>query len=522
MNMLKKLWCVLFIMAFSMPALAVTPVPPYQIASYDDIATEGWYDAAGTGYMLQQVNDVNFIIEGTGSMKIAFGYLNDINDMDPWPVLPLSVPNDLNLIDYQNLAITLWVWRDPNFENENISYLCGIILRDDIGHKGSYNTSVTNTGWQKVLANLDEFAWYEAEDVPVPVEEVNLVSINQIELWVSCWNGEEAVKPYPDVYLDDLQVGDANHQPVLSDARIVNADFGTITVDGNAADWDALDDSDVVDFDLNALPTLENGGNLHVQYRLAWDANFLYILVEELPGDGLAMEANYLGDFGEAYSLNDQQGGDVYFDELALYFDFTNNRANGTDTNINLWLFLALNSKDSNEMMMAWTNSEWDPHKPEAIANGSVATSGTLGSRITEAKVSWSDLDSAIWRRPEGGFAAAVQPGYIFGCDPRLNDLEYQWDPSAEAGSAWLNGKLWSEQPTGRDSYSTDVRLVCSAADLDGDCDVDFVDYAQFAEEWLNDGCTNLNVFCNGADIEIDGTVDTIDLGKLAQEWLSE
>jgi hypothetical protein len=514
---LKKLWCVLFIMAFSMPALAVTPVPPYQIASFDDIEAEGWVDDLYLGYMLQEVNEVN---EGAGSMKIAFSLFNDV-DMDIWPTLALVSPNDLNLSDYQNLAITLWVWRDPNFENDNISYLSQIILYDDIGHVGRYNTPVTNAGWQKVSVNLDEFAWYEYEEVPVPPEEANWVSITQIALFVSCWNSEEAVPPYPDVYMDDLQVDDANHQPVLSDARIVNADFGTITVDGNAADWEALDDSDVVDFDLNSLPTHENGGNLHVQYRLAWDANFLYILVEELPGDLVACEANQLGDYGELWSLNDQLGGDVYYDELALYFDFTNDHANGTDTAINLWLFLGLASHDqTNPLMMAWTNGEWDPHKPEAITNGSVATSGTLGNRITEAKVSWSDLDSAIWRRPEGGFAAAVKPGYIFGCDPRLNDLEYGWDATDEAGSAWLNGKLWSEQPTGTDTYSIDVRLVCSAGDLDGDCDVDFVDYAQFAEEWLNSGCTNLNGFCNGADIVINGEVNMEDLAKFTQRWL--
>jgi hypothetical protein len=512
-----------------MPALAVTPVPPYQIASFDDIAAEGWVDSLDLGYMLQSPpGEVN---EGTGSMKIAFSLFNDV-DMDIWPTLALVSPNDLNLSDYQNLAITLWVWRDPNFENDNISYLSQIILYDDIGHLGRYNTPVTNTGWQKVTANLGEFAWYESEEVPVPPEEANWVSITQIGLFVSCWNSDEALPPYPDVYMDDLKVDDANHQPVLSDARIVNADFGTITVDGDAADWAALDDSDVVDFDLNSLPTHENGGNLHVQYRLAWDANFLYILVEELPGDGVAMEANQLGDYGEAYSLNDQVGGDVYFDELALYFDFTNDHTCGTDTSINLWLFLGLNSKGSTDMMMAWTNSEWDPHKPEAIANGSMWTKGTLGSRVIEASIKWSDLDIAIddWRLPEGGLAAAVKPGYIFGCDPRLDDFEQSsaWfppppgGPTVERNTAWLNGKMWDWHgtPTGRDSYSTDVRLVCSAGDLDFDCHVDFVDYAQFAEEWLNDGCNSLDGFCNGADIVINGEVNMEDLAKFTQRWL--
>jgi hypothetical protein len=49
---------------------------------------------------------------------------------------------------------------------------------------------------------------------------------------------------------------------------------------------------------------------------------------------------------------------------------------------------------------------------------------------------------------------------------------------------------------------------------------VDFVDYAQFAEEWLNSGCTNLNGFCNGADIVINGEVNMEDLAKFTQRWL--
>jgi len=49
---------------------------------------------------------------------------------------------------------------------------------------------------------------------------------------------------------------------------------------------------------------------------------------------------------------------------------------------------------------------------------------------------------------------------------------------------------------------------------------VDFVDYAQFAEKWLNDGCNNLNGFCNGADIVINGEVTMEDLAKLALRWL--
>ena len=179
--------------------------------------------------------------------------------------------------------------------------------------------------------------------------------------------------------------------------------------------------------------------------------------------------------------------------------------------------------------MMAWTNAVWAHHQSAAVTNGMARTSGTLGHRIIEAKINWSDLDSAIdeWRLPEGGLAAAVKPGYIFGCNPRLNDFEKSiawFAPTVERGAAWLNGELWDWEgtPSATGIYAKNVRLVCSAADLNGDCHVNFKDYAQFAKQWGNVDCTNLNGFCNGADIVIDGTVNMTDLAKLAQEWLSE
>jgi hypothetical protein len=638
--------------------VTISPVPPYQIATFDDIATEGWYDDRGTGYMLQSGppslswsdgfesgnftagdwttqngyatvtttakytgyfgarleqttwiqkikstedynaihvkydrrttstsltlvvdwstdgstwntletttstswaskdytldpnanNNAGFRIrfrttssvnnkyayvdnvqitgtstsEGTGTMQIAFTNFNG-TDYDIEPDLALDPALDFS--DYRNLAITLWVWTDPDFENENISYLSEIILYDGSGNIGRFAVPLAqNPGWQKVTANLDDFMWKDTNEDPLASPDADWSSITTIGLWVSCWNGDFATPPYPDIYMDDMQLDNAQ-KVVLSDARIVNADFGTITVDGNPADWAALDDSDVVDFNLAGLPIHTHGGNLHVKYRMAWDNDYLYILIEEQPGDGEREEALQIGDPETEWSMDDGMGGDVYFDELALYFDFTNNRRPGTDTAISLWLFLGLASQGQTDLMMAWTNGGWGPHKPEAVANGQYAETGTgLGNRVVEAKVKWSDLDNAIdaWRLPEGGLAAAIKPGYIFGCDPRLNDLEYNWNETDEAGSAWLNGNLWEGQPSGRDIFSTDVRLVCSPADLNGDCKVNFEDYAQFAEEWSSSGCNNVNSFCNGADIVIDGTVDTVDLAKLAQEWLSE
>lgn len=525
--------------------------PDNQLDSLDDINAAGWTDDRGTGLMLQETTEkvegtgsmkIEYtsreagwydgrehgwmfqappgeVNEGTGSMKIAFS-LYTTGNVDIEPTMNYDPPLDFN--DYKNLAITLWVWSD-----RSNSKFREIILydNDDPPHNGRFVAHPPDSnGWTKVVANLTAFSWYEeVTNIPVSPYDVNWSSIRTIGLFSSCGTSNNR-----DLYLDDLRL-DSN-QVVLSDATIVNADrtFGTITVDGNAADWADLVDSDIVDFDLAAVPDQPHG-NLHVKYRLAWDPNYLYILVEEVPGDTLIKEALQVGVMGQNWSLNDGLGGDAYYDALTLYFDFTNlHWILGSEEGISLWLFLGLASQGQTNLMMAWANADWGHHKPEPVVNGQYAETGTgLGNRVVEAKVKWSDLDDAInsWRLPDGGLAAAIKPGYIFGCNPRLNDFEKStlWgSPTVEKGTAWLNGKLWDWQgtPSATGIYAKDVRLVCSAGDLNGDCDVDFVDYAQFAEEWLNSGCDNLNGFCNGADIVINGEVNMEDLAKFTQRWL--
>ena len=268
-----------------------------------------------------------------------------------------------------------------------------------------------------------------------------------------------------------------------------------------------------------------------LKYRLAWDPNYRYILVEEQPGDLLANEADDFADFEQP---DTGWIGEDMHDSLALWFDFTNNRLAGIKSHIGFWLYLGLSSTGRTDLRVAWTNATWYLDDPDATANASVATSGTLGSRVIEARVKWTDLDNAIdsWFRPVGGIEAAVEPGYIFGCDPRLQDFEgltgYSFD--ATRGAAWFTGWVWDDvsihpgdfMPTGRDTYSTDIRLVCSAGDLDFDCDVDFVDYAQLAREWRETDCNNLNDFCDGADIvtPMDGEVNLEDLARFALRWL--
>ncbi len=477
-------------------------VPPYQIASFDDWVNDGWDDQRKSGYMLQ--SPPGEVHEGTGALRIKFEDFNGTYD----EVASKDFIPSLNFAGYEGLALTFWVWSD----GVNDSRLHQIILYDKDFKTGRYTVSSSlSAGWRQIYAPLADFVW-DGGQIP------DWSTIRRIDFWFSCHP-----KPGNSVYLDDLWLIERPSLP--GQQFLINAAKATIIVDGDAVDWAGLE-SDIVEFDLTQVPN-QPKGNLHVQYRLAWDNDYLYILVEELPGDTLATEAPGLD------WLDDGQGGDIRYDSLSLYFDFTNNSMPGSAEGIDLWLYLGFKTTDANDLMMAWTNGEWGPHKPDAITHGAVFSTSpytdpneALGHRVIETKVKWSDLDAHIEaaRLPAGGLLAAVRPGYIFGCDPRLNDLEgtNAWDsPTTEIGAAWLNGNLWTNLPSGRDPFSIDVRLICFPGDLDGDCDVDLEDFAILNNEWQRTECSDLNTYCNSADIVIDGSVELSDLAEFVRVWLS-
>ncbi len=499
--------------------LELAPDPcsrPYQLASCDDVNDDLWDEIRFGQNTIMFQSDSNFT-EGTGSMLIDFTLFTLKPDVTP----SLAFIPALDFTDGNDWAFTMWVWTDLG----NDSGLHQMILHDVSDRLGRYTVPTPSTyGWVKVTAPIDDFLWEEGETDGVPnisAAQANLDAILWIEMWTHEWpiDGNE-------IYLDDLRI--EPDVEVLSEATVYNAEKATITVDGDASDWAGLVDSDIIDIDLKVLPNEPDWGDLHVKYRLAWDYDYLYILVEEQPnGDLEASEAATFGDFTT-------DGLSTAYDSLALWFDFNNNRLAGIKSQIGFWLFLGLSSTGQTDLMMAWTNATWYYQTIDPVANGSVATSGTLGSRVIEARVKWSDLDGHIdsWFQPVGGIEAAIQPGYIFGCDPRLQDREeltlYTFD--ATHGAAWFTGWVWDDveihpgdfMPTGRDTYSTDIRLVCSAGDLDFDCDVDFVDYAQFAIQYTETDCNNINDFCDGADIvtPMDSVVDLKDLGRFALRWL--
>jgi hypothetical protein len=52
--------------------------------------------------------------------------------------------------------------------------------------------------------------------------------------------------------------------------------------------------------------------------------------------------------------------------------------------------------------------------------------------------------------------------------------------------------------------------------DINDDNNIDFIDFALFAEQWLEINCND----CNGTDLNGDRTVGLDDLWQFAQNWL--
>jgi predicted outer membrane repeat protein len=80
------------------------------------------------------------------------------------------------------------------------------------------------------------------------------------------------------------------------------------------------------------------------------------------------------------------------------------------------------------------------------------------------------------------------------------------WDSTDGKGFVWANV-----------NHSTDFTAALLPGDFEPDSDVDFVDFAKFAPNWLDTGCG----LCDDADLTGDGNVDFYDLEAFADNWLA-
>jgi len=106
------------------------------------------------------------------------------------------------------------------------------------------------------------------------------------------------------------------------------------------------------------------------------------------------------------------------------------------------------------------------------------------------------------------GYARADQYRWrIADCVPFSQSIEVNIENRyAVDGSEWTSVAFWYQYP-------------CCKADFDGDCDVDFRDFAAFTSFWLNSDCADPN-WCGGADFDHSRRVDMNDLATLLQCWM--
>ena len=89
------------------------------------------------------------------------------------------------------------------------------------------------------------------------------------------------------------------------------------------------------------------------------------------------------------------------------------------------------------------------------------------------------------------------------------------WDFVAESADGAED--IWSIcEGSGYPQFAWQFRM----GDFDGDTQVDFADFAFFADRWLESDSRFF--WCRGADLTNDGNVDLSDLKEFAEKWLAE
>ncbi|MBA7484808.1 hypothetical protein ES707_20339 [subsurface metagenome] len=139
-------------------------------------------------------------------------------------------------------------------------------------------------------------------------------------------------------------------------------------------------------------------------------------------------------------------------------------------------------------------------------------------------------VDLMYWEQPPGKWRHAVKAN----TDPQQsNPKKLRWQeeypPTSAPSLAELkargmgaNGVFWNSDTQqgfvwANVDHTTDFEgLAHNIADFEPDGNVDFVDFAWFAPNWLNTGCGT----CSGADLTGDGNVDSYDLKEFADNWL--
>ena len=132
------------------------------------------------------------------------------------------------------------------------------------------------------------------------------------------------------------------------------------------------------------------------------------------------------------------------------------------------------------------------------------------------------DVNGIFWLSVMAVYDVNNTPNYDWGWTNHkhvFNDDAVRGYQSA-VGGIWVWEELFDQTGAGEDMsfiLFTDPTLCSSCANYNLDAIVNFLDYSDFADDWIWTGPAG---GYNNSDLDCDGDVDFLDLAKFTEQWL--
>lgn len=198
-----------------------------------------------------------------------------------------------------------------------------------------------------------------------------------------------------------------------------------------------------------------------------------------------------------------------------------------------------------NEYVYGNSISEIDFDSLEAYSDSSSVARSAIGLRIQKDSENWFEIRQTDDDDGDRLQAVAANNGVVTtsslvysitsgNLKIKFNNsnglVEYFLNDSRQ-GFANVSGMKDSRYYVYITAYTsnTNNRILCNVdnfkinsgvIDLNNDWKVNFIDFAEFAQQWSNNSCDDNNQWCQGGDIDQSGEVDIEDLSVFAIHWL--
>ncbi|HPS55703.1 MAG TPA: SUMF1/EgtB/PvdO family nonheme iron enzyme [Sedimentisphaerales bacterium] len=199
--------------------------------------------------------------------------------------------------------------------------------------------------------------------------------------------------------------------------------------------------------------------------------------------------------------------------------DYTVNVLSGTN------ISLSAPAVASGNSFSRWTG---DITSTSQTISFSMTANKTVTARYSAVKKPVFNPDEGIYRSKQNVTITCDTPGAVIHYTTNGNDPT-QDDPVIASGSSlpignslMLKAGAWKtdEDPSEVKAAYYQITSGCPQTDLNGDCFVDFEDFALLANWYLCD-CSLSDGWCDGADFDFSLNIDTLDLEKIASQWLT-